>query len=101
MLCALPQSIYESATAELKRTPGYSALLQIPDTRPELTQASDDFDTVYRQAEEARQMQKKALFASSIPQTGPNASLRGGGTPRAPAGAKAMGGSGKELPPPA
>ncbi len=55
------QAIYESAAAALRLKPGYNALLQIPDTRPELTQASDEFDTVYRQAEEARQKLRGAI----------------------------------------
>eukprot|EP00966_Prymnesium_polylepis_P056765 1313499-Prymnesium_polylepis.2 len=49
------------ATTELKATPGYSALLQIPDKRPELMQTSDDFDTVYKQAEDARQILRGAI----------------------------------------
>ena len=40
---------------------GYRNVLAIPDSRPEVKQASDEFDVVYSQAEEARHIFRNAL----------------------------------------
>jgi len=41
--------------------PGYRKVLAIPDIRPEVKQASDEFDVVYSQAEKARHLLRNAL----------------------------------------
>ena len=51
---SLWQEIYGKAVAALKVVPGYGEVLAIPDNRPELKQANDQFDVVYKQAEKAR-----------------------------------------------
>jgi hypothetical protein len=58
---SLWQEIYGKAVAALKVVPGYGEVLAIPDNRPELKQANDQFDVVYKQAEKARRMLRNAL----------------------------------------
>ena len=41
--CILKQAIYGKAVAVLKDTNGYAEVLAIPDDRPEVKQANDDF----------------------------------------------------------
>ena len=57
----LPQEIYGKAVAALEGKPGYREVLAIPDDRPEVKQASDDFKVVYAQAEMARGLLRNAL----------------------------------------
>ena len=47
--------------AVLKDTNGYAQVLAIPDDRPEVKQANDDFNVVYAQAETARDLLRNAL----------------------------------------
>ena len=53
--------IYGKAVAALKDTNGYAQVLAIPDHRPEVKQANDDFKVVYAQAEAARDLLRNAL----------------------------------------
>ena len=55
------QAIYGKAVAVLKDTNGYAQVLAIPDDRPEVKQANDDFKVVYAQAETARDLLRNAL----------------------------------------
>ena len=59
--CILKQAIYGKAVAVLKDTNGYAEVLAIPDDRPEVKQANDDFKVVYAQAEIARALLRNAL----------------------------------------
>ena len=59
--CILKQAIYGKAVAVLKDTNGYAEVLAIPDDRPEVKQANDDFTVVYAQAEAARDLLRNAL----------------------------------------
>ena len=47
--------------AALEGTNGYEKVLAIPDDRPEVRQASNDFNLVYAQAEAARDLLRNAL----------------------------------------
>ena len=47
--------------AALEGTNGYEKVLAIPDYRPEVRQANDDFDVVCAQAEAARDLLRDAL----------------------------------------
>ena len=47
--------------AALEGTNGYEEVLAIPDDRPEVRQASNDFNLVYAQAEAARDLLRNAL----------------------------------------
>ena len=47
--------------AALEGTNGYAEVLAIPDNRPEVRQANDDFNVVYAQAEAARDLLRNAL----------------------------------------
>ena len=55
------QAIYGKAVAALEGTNGYEKVLAIPDDRPEVRQASNDFNLVYAQAEAARDLLRNAL----------------------------------------
>ena len=55
------QAIYGKAVAALEGTNGYEKVLAIPDDRPEVRQANNDFDVVYAQAEAARDLLRNAL----------------------------------------
>ena len=50
------KAIYDQAREQLRTTDGFQELLNVPEIRnADLTQASDDFDTVYEQAPKAQQ----------------------------------------------
>ena len=55
------QAIYGKAVAALEDANGYEEVLAIPDDRPEVKQANDDFTVVYAQAEAARDLLRNAL----------------------------------------
>ena len=55
------QAIYGKAVAALEDANGYAQVLAIPDHRPEVKQANDDFKVVYAQAETARALLRNAL----------------------------------------
>jgi hypothetical protein len=48
--------IYETARTTLRALDGYSELLAVEDQRPDPTQESNEFDTVYAQAREAQEV---------------------------------------------
>ena len=65
--------------AALEQTKGYMEVLAIPDDRPEMKQANDEFDVVYAQAEIARIMGAATASSSEMARA-----RAGGGLGRAP-----------------
>ena len=55
------REIYRAKRTVLEALPGFHDLLEFAEARPDATQASDDFDTVYAQASEAQDVLLKAV----------------------------------------